>query len=404
MKKEIKKTTEPISTMEVNNESVDASSIDTESVNTKSVNIERINSIATGSLEQKLALLQKQLAWYKSFFDNATDAVFIVQPDTWSVLDANEYAADLLVMDRNKLIGSVLPQFRRIFKLLKKSSSPIVLSELTLDRADESSIMVEVSSCFVDYEGQNLIQAIARDVGEQHALTDKLVQADKLVLLGQLSAGVAHEIRNPLAAVNLNLQILKRKIADDTPESSYINIALQGVDRITRIVEVTLNFSRPAVPDIQGLSLNSLIASTLELVASVLRRKEIVVDLKLSDNLPHVAADAKQLQQVFINLITNAADAIKTKGTITINSYIEKSSKMTESQYLVVAIADTGTGITPEDLPKIFNPFFTRKADGTGLGLPITQRILHQHGGIVDVESKVGRGTTFYVKLPVPRR
>ncbi len=353
--------------------------------------------------KDKLSKLEKQLAWYKSFFDNATDAVFIVQPETWCVLDANDYAANLIGVSRDSLLGSTLPQFRRIFKLLQKSNSPMVLSELTLDTQDNQSLMVEVSARFVKYDGTNLIQAIARDVSEQHALTDKLVQADKLVLLGQLSAGVAHEIRNPLAAVNLNLQILKRNIPPTSPEYDYVSTALQGVERISRIVEVTLNFSRPAVPDIQTLSLNALIPTTLELVASVIKRKDITVELSLDDTIPEVAADAKQLQQVFINLITNSADAIKTKGSIVIKSYIEASTKRGEGEFVVVAISDTGVGIPPEDLSKIFNPFFTRKADGTGLGLPITQRILHQHSGIIDVESSVGIGTTFYVKLPVPR-
>ena len=351
--------------------------------------------------DRKIELLEKQLSWYKSFFDNASDAVFFVQPETWSVLDANDYAAVLLAIPKSELIGSTLPQFRRIFKLLMKSSSPTVLSELSLNTANDYNLMVEVSARFVDYEGQKLIQAIARDVSEQHALTDKLVQADKLVLLGQLSAGVAHEIRNPLAAVNLNLQILSRK-AKNQPDANYIKTALQGVERISRIVEVTLNFSRPAVPDIKGININHLIPNTLEMVTSVLKRKEIKVDLELDDQLPLVPADAKQIQQVLINLVTNAADSISNTGSISIKTYLEKSTPHGDGEYLVTSISDTGAGIPPEDLPKIFNPFFTRKADGTGLGLPITQRILHQHNGIIDVESKIGIGTTFYVKLPVP--
>ncbi len=356
------------------------------------------------TLKAKVERLEKQLSWYKSFFDNASDAVFIVQPETWCILDANEYAATLLGTSRDNLIGSTLPQFRRIFKLLQKSSSPMVLSELSFETQNDESLMVEVSARFVQYDGKNLIQAIARDVSEQHALTDKLVQADKLVLLGQLSAGVAHEIRNPLAAVNLNLQIFKRNIPENAPEFDYVNTALQGVERISRIVEVTLNFSRPTIPDVKEVNLNSLIPTTLELVASVLKRKEITVELQLQDDLPLVAADEKQLQQVFVNLITNSADAIKTKGNIIIKTYLEAGLKHNEGEMVVVSIADNGIGITPEDLSKIFNPFFTRKPDGTGLGLPITQRILHQHGGVIDVESKVGVGTTFYVKLPVPKQ
>lgn len=368
----------------------------------KSTTIKKGNS-ELEKLKSQLLFTQKQLNWYKSFFDNATDAVFIVQPETWTILDANDFAANLMGKDKNDLLGSNLPQFRRIFKLLMKTNSPVVLSELTLHTHYNPELMVEVSARFVSYEDEVLIQAIARDVSEQHALTDKLVQADKLVLLGQLSAGVAHEIRNPLAAVNLNLQMLKRRFTEDATEYNYINTALQGVDRISRIVEVTLNFSRPTMPDIKEININTLIPSTLDMTESVLKRKEIMVELKLSDDLPLVAADVKQMQQVFINLITNAADAIKTKGQVVIESYVEYGSKQLEGDFVVVAIRDNGIGISPEELQKIFNPFFTRKAEGTGLGLPITQRILHQHNGVIDVESTVGSGTSFYVKLPVPR-
>jgi two-component system sensor histidine kinase HydH len=125
----------------------------------------------------------------------------------------------------------------------------------------------------------------------------------------------------------------------------------------------------------------------------------------LEEELPQVSADAKQIQQVFINLLTNAADAIENQGVVKIRTYVEKTiNKDSELNYAVVSVNDNGCGISPEDLSKIFNPFFTRKADGTGLGLPITLRILHQHNGIIDVESTLGKGTTFYVKLPIIKK
>ena len=117
--------------------------------------------------QEDIELLKKQLNWYKAFFDNATDAVFIVQPETWHILEVNDYAAQLLSVEKSELMGSSLPQFRRIFKLLKKSNSPIVLSEISLETPDGGSLMVEVSARFVEYESQKLIHAIARDVSEQ---------------------------------------------------------------------------------------------------------------------------------------------------------------------------------------------------------------------------------------------
>ncbi|MFA6570720.1 MAG: ATP-binding protein [Bacteroidota bacterium] len=353
--------------------------------------------------EDRIKILEKQLSWYKSFFENSSDAVFIIQPATWIILDANDYAAVLLNLQRTELIGKSLSQFSRIFKLLTKSDSPSVLSELTLETPGGEPLMVEVSARFVDSEGQKLIHAVVRDVSEQHSLTDKLVQADRLVLLGQLSACVAHELRNPLAAVVLNLQVLQRRIDKESSEYNFVYTALEGVDRIRRIIEVILNFSRPALPDVKEININKILPETLELVSTVLQRKEIRVELKLDESIPGAAVDEKQLQQVFINLITNAADAIKGKGKINIHTYREKSSVQDETEYVVTSISDTGVGIPPEDLTKIFNPFFTRKEDGIGLGLPITQRIIYQHNGIIDVESTVNKGTTFYVKLPVPK-
>ncbi|OGU11979.1 MAG: hypothetical protein A2X61_12325 [Ignavibacteria bacterium GWB2_35_12] len=355
----------------------------------------------TKKTDNKQTNIEHQLAWYKTFFDNSTDAVFIIQPDTWTVLDANTCASDIMNIPKDNLIGSTLPQFRRIFKLLNKSESPVVLSELTLYNSEDIEVMIEVSARFIDFDGQRLIQAIARDVSEQRILTDKLLQTDKLVLLGQLSAGISHEIRNPLSAVNLNLQTLERELPKDSQELEKVKIALQGVERISKIVEKTLSFSRTSIPDIRGLDVNTQLRSTLDLLSSPLSKKSIEVDFELEDNLPKIAADTKQMQQVFINLITNSIDAIDGAGKIEIKTFVEKATRDKEPDYVVTSISDTGAGISPEDLPKVFNPFFTRKAEGTGLGLPITQRIIYNHNGIIDIESIVGKGTTFYIKLPV---
>ncbi len=349
----------------------------------------------------RIEKLEKQLAWYKSFFENAADAVLIVQPETWSILDANPYASVLLGISEDHIVGSTIPQFRRIFKLLMKSASPSVLSELSVDTPDGHSVMMEISARFVEYHGQRLIQAIARDVSEQRALTDKLVQADKLVLLGQLSAGVAHEIRNPLAAINLNLQLLQRKAIADSGDIQCIESALLGVQRISRIVESTLDFSRSATPVTRKQQLNTVIVNSVELVGSTFKRKTISVNLELQQNLPEVMIDTQQIQQVFINLLTNAADSIKAKGSISVKTYTEQTARG-DGTMVTASVRDSGTGIKDEDLSKIFNPFFTKKADGTGLGLPISQRIIYEHQGIIDVETVLDEGTTFYVKFPVP--
>ena len=176
--------------------------------------------------------------------------------------------------------------------------------------------------------------------------------------------------------------------------------ALQGVERISRSVEATLNFSRSAPPVTRKEQLNTIVINSLDLAAPALKRKTISVTLELAEQLPAVQLDASQIQQVFINLLTNAADAIKAKGRIEISTY-EEATARGDGRYVVTAIRDSGVGIQPDDLSKIFNPFFTKKSDGTGLGLPISQRIIHQHNGAIEVESIPNEGTTFYIKLPV---
>jgi signal transduction histidine kinase len=272
---------------------------------------------------------------------------------------------------------------------------------LSFTTSSENTVLLEVSAHYLEYNGQKLIQAIARDVTIQRQLSDKLIQTDKLVLLGQLSAGIAHEIRNPLSAVNINLQVLQRLAGENEDQLRHLTPALQGVERIAKIVESTLNFSRAIPPVTKQEQINTVIVNALDLVTSAFtfKRKNISVQLDLQQELKEVWIDARQIQQVLINLLTNAADAIVTRGTIRISTSEESNAR--GSRMVTVAISDSGGGIPPEDMQKIFDPFFTRKADGTGLGLPISHRIVMQHNGSLEVESVLEEGTTFYMKLPI---
>ena len=356
--------------------------------------------VGSGAESNNLGSILNQLELYKTFFENYTDAVFIINPETLAIIDCNENAGRLMSSSKAKLKGSTVGQFRRLVKLLKKDKSPVVLSELSIQNDNDETIMLEVSARFIDYEDKKIILAIAKNVTQEYHLTDRLVQSDKLVLLGQLIASVSHEIRNPLAAINLNLQLLQRSVKPDTIEHEEVETALKGVERITKIVETTLNFSRISAPEIMEVNINDVVPKTLEIFTSSFKKKQIELSLDLLKNLPMVLIDEKHILQVFVNLLKNAADAIKQKGTITLKTYVETNPGNDFPEYVVFAITDTGCGIEPEDLTKIFNPFFTKKEDGTGLGLPICQRLIHQYNGNIDVESTLGEGTTFYIKLP----
>lgn len=337
---------------------------------------------------------------YKEIFDYSLDAILVIKPSKWTVFEANQRGSELLGVGKEELIGMPFPQFRGIYQSLKNSASPVVISEVAFPVKEGHLLHTQVTSKFIEINEHPYILSYIKDMTEQNELAAKLVNTDKLVQLGQLSAGVAHEIRNPLAAVNLNLQQMKRKTELTNPLYGYINKAMQGVERITRIVDLTLNFSKQAKPDIHPTDINGLVLQTLELADTMIKRKYIELEIELDEMLPEVDVDGKQIQQAVLNLITNASEAIKVQGTITVSTYVEKIKRKKDMHYVVIAVKDDGIGIAAEDLVKIFDPFFTRKTEGTGLGLAITQKVIHQNNGVIAVESKYGMGSKFMIKLP----
>jgi len=337
--------------------------------------------------------------FYKLFFQEANEAILLVDATSWKLLAANKFAKKLLSITEDDIEKLSFPQFRRIIKLAKKENSSSVFSELTLDSPEVGEILVDIFARVVEFDSKQIIIATIRNVSDQYFMSEKLVQADKLVLLGQLSASLVHEIRNPLAAVNLNLQLLYRALAENKELLSYVNTALQGVDRISKIIDVTLNFSRQNEPLIEKLNLNSVVANTLELVNHMLRKKEITISVDLKSDLPLISADSKHIQQIIINLITNSIDAIENKGTITLKTFVEDYPE-NNLKLVCLTVEDDGIGIAEEDLDKIFNPFFTKKSSGTGLGLAITQKLLYKYKGAIEVRSRLGEGTAMTIKFP----
>lgn len=339
----------------------------------------------------------------KIFFEEANDAILIVNTESWKLVAANQYAKRLFGFNDTNFESFTIPQFKRILKLVQKEKTTNIFSELTLDSADGGEILVDVFAKVVNFEGKSFVLAICKNVSEQYLMSEKLVQTDKLVLLGQLSASLVHELRNPLAAVNLNLQLLQRNLEGNKELLSYTQTALQGVERISKIIDVTLSFSRVSQPQLEKIHINSLIAMTLELINHLLMKKDIELSFDFQNDIGLFLADAKQVQQILINLITNAIDAIEGKGKITITTF-EEAVESNGTKFICVSIEDTGIGIPKEDLDKIFNPFFTKKPNGTGLGLPITQRLLYQYKGEIEVESEPGVGTKITIKFPGTNR
>jgi signal transduction histidine kinase len=238
---------------------------------------------------------------------------------------------------------------------------------------------------------------LQEDLSERARLEVQLIRSDKLSSVGVLAAGVAHEINNPLTTILGYAKLLLEERPPEDRDRPALALVAEEAQRVQQIVRNLLDFSRQESGEVALDSLNALIERTLNLAAPNLRKRGITVERHLARDLPAVRVEGRRLEQVFVNLLTNAAQAMAEGGVLTVRSALKEGSSTVFAEF-----SDTGTGIAAEHLPRIFDPFYTTKGpgEGTGLGLAISQRILADHGGEIEVESELGVGTTFRVSLP----
>jgi len=237
---------------------------------------------------------------------------------------------------------------------------------------------------------------IAKDITERKNMEYHLVQSEKLIAMGQLTAGLAHEINNPLFVISGRLDLLLEQKGIGKNQRQELGIIREQTDRIRVLVDRFLRFSRKSSslkPD--EIDINKLIENVLPLLSyHELHTKDITIRKGFAEGLPKVRVDINQLQEVFINLFLNAFQAMPDGGTLDIKT------RNLDGNSVEIRISDSGYGISPENIKKIFTPFFTTKNEGTGLGLPICYNIIRNHNGTIDLKSEVGKGTTFIIKLP----
>jgi signal transduction histidine kinase len=227
----------------------------------------------------------------------------------------------------------------------------------------------------------------------------QMQRADRLASLGTLTAGLAHEIRNPLVAIKTFTQLLPDRFDDEEFRSHFLNVTAGEVDRISSLVSELLDFARPSQPKLNKEDLNQVLEKMLLLVDTESHKKNLQITRDFHEFLPPVVLDKEQIKQVFLNILLNAVYATPENGTITVGTrHIKRNGSQ---NYVQVIIRDTGKGIPEENLDKIFTPFYTTKHEGSGLGLAISHQIVQEHRGSIEVESEENQGTTFYVNLPI---
>ena len=241
----------------------------------------------------------------------------------------------------------------------------------------------------------DLTRSFNRMVRNLARIQRELVLSEKLISLGRLSAGVAHEIRNPLNAMKGAMVHLKQRWANEPLIQQYTSLVCEEIDRLNRVVTEILYFSKQSLPKLEPVDLNRFILETQNLLASEGARDQVRFDNRLAPNLPPVFLDEHQMEQVLINLVINAMDAMNGDGRISFSTSLVGDPP---SQVRLV-VEDNGTGISREDLANVLDPFFTTKDDGTGLGLPLSLGIVEAHGGGLSIESQPGKGTKVTITL-----
>jgi two-component system NtrC family sensor kinase len=248
--------------------------------------------------------------------------------------------------------------------------------------------------------GTTLEKKVEQRTKELTKMQASLIQSEKLASLGKLSAGVAHEINNPLGGILIYSHLLLEDTPKDSPHYSNLKKIIKETSRCKDIVKGLLEFARPREPEMSPLDINTIVEKSLYIIEGQSMFQNISIVKQPATDLPRIVGDGAQLQQVFMNIILNAAEAMDNDGTLTLCTGLSSNSRQIDIQF-----SDTGHGILEEDIKRLFEPFFTTKevGKGTGLGLAISYSIIRKHQGTIEVSSQEGEGSTFTVRLPIER-
>jgi signal transduction histidine kinase len=270
-------------------------------------------------------------------------------------------------------------------------------------RPDGAHVLQEIASIpLFDQNGRTYqVVEVWEDITERVALQTQLVRAEKLAAIGQLAASIAHEVGNPLQAIQGFLSLFLEQCPPDIPNERFLKLAEEEIERIVQVLARLRDLYRPRADVLAEVDLNDLANSVLLLTGKQLERGRIRLLRELDPDLPKIQAVADQLKQVLLNLVLNAAEAMADGGLLHVQTYATRDQALGHD--VVITVTDTGFGIPPDQLPRIFDGLHTTKERGMGLGLYTSKAIVERHMGRISVQSKPGEGTTFTIVLPIAR-
>jgi len=388
----------------------------------------RIGRLDQQGLQTVIERLARERSFLETLFNTIEDGVLVID-EGGKILYFNQAVSDLIGLKAHESEGKNISRFLPDLDwnhLLKRTSgknnTSVARHEFEVFYPRQRFIRLYAAPLETDRENSAGVVLILHDATEARQKTFDAIESERIQALTLLAASVAHEIGNPLNALSIHLQLMEREIRKletlgkelggdgrparqtqrDVAEISdrlgkFLNVSKGEITRLDYIVTQFLQAIRPTAPQLKQASLNDVVSETLELLQPELENRALDVKQTLAPKLPKASMDAGQMKQALVNLVKNAMQAMTKTGVLTLGTG-------TSGEGVWVSVSDTGGGIPQEQINHIFQPFFTTKKTGSGLGLMIVQRIVREHGGRIEVESNVGSGTTFRIWFPLHER
>ena len=366
--------------------------------------LDDLDEVSLGILVQRLAKDRRLL---ETIFDIIRDGILVLD-GAGSIHYANLQGRRLIGLKESSVgkvkVARAAPEIARALGLDRKDGFPeaeVVTRELSISYPEYRyvrlyAVPIEHEGNPKESKGDRSLAVVLSDVTEEKVSTEELIESEKVASIMNLAAGVAHELGNPLNSINIHLQLMLRRLKEvkkDKKLGKSLDACLKEVERLDGIVTHFLEAIRPSEPDFRETNLLHLLEETLRGREEEFKARKVNVQVEAGAKDPVVFADPEQIKQAFFNVIGNAIDAMGKKPKL-------RAITSGDDENVYVQFVDTGVGIAKEDIPRVFEPYYTTKKDGHGIGMMIVYRIMRDHGGDVGIDSKPGAGTVITLRLP----